>query len=137
MEGVSVRESNRILMHWGQIFGPQRPNFLTPTVKKLLFDAKFCELPPSPPFHRCTVVLPLKLIPFGPSSLLCDPQSLRLSKRFCPELSNFLAGVLFLSFPRRDGDGQEETTRRPVEFVPPFKVLGPDAQLLAQPLQKG
>jgi nucleolar protein 14 len=49
-------------------------------------------------------------------------QSIALSKRFSPELMNFLVGVVFLSTPK------DATTVIP--FVPPFKVVGKESTLL-------
>jgi len=49
-------------------------------------------------------------------------QSIALSKRFSPELMNFLVGLVFLSTPK------DATTVIP--FVPPFKVVGKESTLL-------
>lgn len=56
-------------------------------------------------------------------------QSLQLSKRFCPELLNFLNGVVYLCIPKR-------ATDKVIPFVPPFKVVGPEAELLAARMKK-
>ena len=57
-------------------------------------------------------------------------QGLQLSKRFSPELLNFLTGIVFMSFPKN---------KKKVEhiFVPPFKVVGPEAELLCEGLKEG
>ena len=53
-----------------------------------------------------------------------------MSKRFSPELLNFLTGIIFMSFPKN---------KKKVEhiFVPPFKVVGPEAELLCEGLKEG
>ena len=54
-------------------------------------------------------------------------ESVSLSKKFSPELMNFLTGIVFMSIPK------DKTTLIP--FVPPFKVVGPDSTLLADILR--
>jgi nucleolar protein 14 len=49
-------------------------------------------------------------------------QSVALSKRYSPELFNFLSGIVFMSTPK------DATTVIP--FVPPFKVVGKESTLL-------
>ena len=56
-------------------------------------------------------------------------QSLRLSKRFSPELCNFLSGIVFMSLPK---DLKEH-----VEFVPPFKAVGTEGLLFFERIVEG
>ncbi|TRY77198.1 hypothetical protein TCAL_00081 [Tigriopus californicus] len=53
-------------------------------------------------------------------------EGIRLSKRFSPELLNFLVGLVYLSFPK------DKTQVTP--FVPPFKCVGNEAEVLAPKL---
>eukprot|EP00095_Tigriopus_kingsejongensis_P002460 maker-scaffold1069_size64751-snap-gene-0.13 protein:Tk02460 transcript:maker-scaffold1069_size64751-snap-gene-0.13-mRNA-1 annotation:"nucleolar protein 14 homolog" len=53
-------------------------------------------------------------------------ESIRLSKRFSPELLNFLVGLVYLCFPK------DKTRVTP--FVPPFKCVGIEAEVLASKL---
>jgi hypothetical protein len=49
-------------------------------------------------------------------------QSIALSKRFSPDLANFLSGVVFLCVPK--------SPQTVIPFVPPFKVVGKVSTLL-------
>ena len=55
-------------------------------------------------------------------------QSITLSKRFSPELFNFLSGVVFMSTPK--------DAKTVVPFVPPFKVVGKESTLLSDFFKK-
>merc|ERR1712156_435907 len=50
-------------------------------------------------------------------------ESLSLSKKFSPELMNFLSGIVFMAIPK-----DKKTV---IPFVPPFKVVGAESTLLA------
>ena len=50
-------------------------------------------------------------------------ESISLSKKFSPELINFLSGIVFMAIPK-----DKKTV---IPFVPPFKVVGPESTLLA------
>ena len=54
-------------------------------------------------------------------------ESIALSKKFSPELLNFLTGVIFMAVPK-----DRHTV---IPFVPPFKVVGPESTLLADILE--
>ena len=50
-----------------------------------------------------------------------------LSKKFSPELMNFLTGIVFMAIPK-----DKDTV---IPFVPPFKVVGAESTLLADILK--
>lgn len=54
-------------------------------------------------------------------------ESISLSKKFSPELMNFLTGIVFMAIPK-----DKDTV---IPFVPPFKVVGPESTLLADILK--
>jgi hypothetical protein len=68
-------------------------------------------------YDVCSGVVSLHVIFISSPILL---QSLQHSKRFSPELLNFLVGVIFLSTQK-----DKEST-----YLPPFKPVGPKASLL-------
>lgn len=55
-------------------------------------------------------------------------QAISLSKRFSPELLNFLVGIIFMSVPK---DSQTV-----IPYVPPFKVVGKESTFLFDALKK-
>ena len=60
------------------------------------------------------------------ASIMCE--SLSLSKKYSPELINFLSGIVFMAVPKDD--------QTVIPFVPPFKVVGSESTLLADLLTK-
>ncbi len=54
-------------------------------------------------------------------------EAVTLSKRYSPELMNFLTGVIFMAVPK--------DSKTVIHFVPPFKVVGKESTLLADKLR--
>ena len=54
-------------------------------------------------------------------------ESLSLSKKFSPELMNFLTGIIFMAIPK------DKATV--ISYIPPFKVVGSESTLLADILK--
>ena len=61
-------------------------------------------------------------------------QSIEQSRRFSPELLNFVSGILYSSYPaERSAAG---ATSLSSQVVPPFRPVGPDAKVLHESLLK-
>ena len=60
-------------------------------------------------------------------SLVSTFQAVRLSKRFSPEVMNFLVGVVDISCPREKGLNSSQVL---LSHVPPFRPVGPESTIL-------